>query len=349
MDKLFLQRLLRAKIAFRYGILQLESELEIQNSLALIMFDNSIEIMAAAVLDFKRPNLKTTKNTEPSMIELVKDAVKVINDVAEGIVLNDKDATNVSAIVGLHKLRNQAQHHGLIPSKTETEYYREATEGFLQLASKRVFNLDWNMISLGILIKDDTVRKLYTSAEDDYYEHNFLTCIIKCGAAFQIARLNEEFRLYGSMRTLDDIGLKLVRSELDDSVGVLADVVEKLAWEIDVLKLGLDYKKFLIFREMFSFQMDEWYPTPTTTYPKISYEVDKVFREAELKFYSLFKTMPESQLAEDAKFCLLFIIEPILKWETTPRTTWIDLISSILESAFKTFSSHESINTNEKS
>lgn len=349
MDKVFLQRLLRAKIAFRYGVLQLESGLEIQNSLALVMFDNSIEIMAAAVLDFKSPDSKTSKSKEPSMIKLVEDTVKVINGATEGIVQNDKAAPNISAIVGLHNVRNQAQHHGLIPSKTETEYYREVTEEFLQLASKRVFNLDWNMISLGLLIKDDAVKKLYISAEDDYYGHNFLACIIKCGAAFQIARMNEELRSYGSMRALDEIGLKSVRDELDDSIGKLADVVEKLAWEIDVLKLGLDYKKFQIFRLMFSFQLDEWYPTPTTAYPGISYDMDKVFREAELKFSSLFKTMPEPQLVEDAKFCLLFIIEPILKWETTPRMTLIDLMSSIFESALKTLSSREFTNANEKS
>ncbi|MCL4340123.1 MAG: hypothetical protein M1388_03210 [Thaumarchaeota archaeon] len=311
LDQTFISRLIKAKAAYRYGQLLFKSGMEIEYGLSLILMDNSIEQVAAAALDYTsganwHEEEKSRLKRELSFMDFIKKLNKVNLD--------------ISKLDLLHKSRNMAQHHGITPSKVDMELYSALTYNTLQEISKSVFSRDFNSISQAALIKRDDVRELYALAEKDYYEGRFEDCIIRTGAAFQIAKKLELSRLYGKVGPLNNDLIDFDMKEPSENIKRLFDVVKGIRKELDILELGLDFKKYQMFMHIFNYKLDEWTPMFDGT----------EFKSLKVHLNDSYKGYKDNQLETMANFSLLYAIEPILRWESTPRDTILDEAMRVL-------------------
>jgi len=311
--------LIKCKTAFRYGDSFLTGGLEYQYSLALVMFDNSLEIMISASL-YKLKDFPGYKN--PGNREFMSLAKRLNKKFRDDPLLDEEELQR------LHDARNSAQHRNVTPSKIDLEHYKAIAQVTLHNICQRVFFIDFDEISQSVLVKNRLVRSLYKAAEEDYFKQKYEDCVIRCGAAFQIARQNEIFRLYGNFRSLAEIDFNLTKLNAGKELLKVYEILEKMSEELQILELGLDYKKYQIFNELFGYKINDW----TIEFGLSETESSQKAYNSMKNFYHVTRgnTNVEHN-REKAEFCLLFVIDPILRWESIPRESITDIISKILQ------------------
>ncbi len=322
-DENYLSSLIRSKTAFRYGDSFLSDGLEYQYSFALVMFDSSLEIMISTSLSYLQ-NFPGEK--EKSSRDFMSLATRLNKKFKDQTPMNEDELKN------LHDARNNAQHHNITPSKIDLERYRATTLRSLKLICANVFSIDFEKISRAILIKDKFIQELYESAEDDYLKQNYEDCIIKCGAAFQIARMKEKLKLYGSFRALDEIVFEFNKEKRGPELEDIYEIISKITEELEILELGLDYKRYQIFNELFNYQINEWTPGFNITEEG---PVSKAFDSLKKFLKENKSNLRDDHDKEKADFSLLFVIDPILRWESVDRETVLDLIGKIIQAFTK--------------
>ncbi len=212
----------------------------------------------------------------------------------------------------LHKTRNNAQHYALIPDSNSLQHFREITEKFMVDVVTKIFEIDFSQITLAILIQNGEVKKYIEDAEKHLLKSEYKESIKSSFLAFYTAKLEEQGKIYGSgsmvIRMFSEIrkskedeykntnsydklmhGQDLNNSDLTDYISMVNELMLK---ELEIFKLKLDYKKYM-------------------QYIRICPDIiisDVVSNEIEIN--------DNVCNYENAFFCLNFVIDSILKWES---------------------------------
>ncbi len=334
LERSFLQRALRAKVAYRLGIDLFHKNIEAYNGIALVMMDNALELLGSAALDYLSSDSSKQKLSEPSFMDTIVRLDRFLYRNLRERQDGEKSILDVKSISRLHNARNMSQHKGITPSRVDLEGYVSTTSTALSEICQIGLGIEFGSMSLGELISDQAVRQLYIQAEAEFDQKQFRDCILRCGAAFLIAKVTEELRLYGSMRTLSELPYNYAKQKMVSPVKELSDYVEKIAEELDVLRLGLDYKSYQMFREIFGFQLEDVSFEPKIEEGKVQFDPSDTFSALKNQFGSNLDQMSQDVLEKEARYCLLFILDPILKWELLPRTSLPALLYDTLSSIF---------------
>lgn len=224
-----LRRLVYAKRLYMHGIGHMDRETQIDMAMAVLNFDNSVEMLLSTSLTY---NGKEVPFHFDNLLEKFY-----------GILEEKETGISTGEIKSLHSARNKVQHEGIVPSMGNVKEYRNITEKVLEKGFSKIFGIDFFDVSLGLLIENEMVKELYRRGEQKYYEGNFRESIVYLVSAFEKAKTKEQAKLHGS-------GLDLaLMGKLGDKT--LEKVIRTIAEELEVLKLRLDYKKFQKYRELF--------------------------------------------------------------------------------------------------
>ena len=317
------RRLAYVKGLFTHSIELLESGGELDAGLGVVALDNSVEMAIYVCLEHFEEDLSKRISFHEAIDKLARKIIDRCE--ADGPAVLHK-----TQIKNMHDARNSIQHRGQLPSLGDVDRYKALTLDILQDTIKTVFEVDFDDITLGLLIKDPLVRGLYERAEQAAARTQYRECLVSCAVAFERAQKEESTRLWGSMKYFSKLAAQArLREKLHDLGEYLEEYFDSLDEEIEVLKLRLDYKEYQKFRQIFGFVIK-----PNKLITSAS-DIEEVVRAVRKTVMPSVQKIPEDKLEQDAKFSLSFTIESILKWEATPRARWMDNISESLVSYFE--------------
>ncbi len=308
------RRLVHVKAVYSQGLRLSESGGEIEGGLAIVAFDNSLEMMMYTCLEYTQSKVKERVDFDV-LLDRTSEALRNKGK-DPGRILRPVEVKN------LRKARNAVQHEGNMPSRGDVERFASTTEAVLRATCSEVFSVDFGEVSLAQLIRDSGVRGEFLKADAAYGEGRYPDSLVYCGCAFDSAMFMEEGRLFGSSMLSSRPKVKGEESEK------ILGYADKLAEEIEVLKLGLDYKAYQKFRESFGFKVGVWEPLGT---PGVFQELEEELRKRTGGLYDL----ADQSLGTRARFCLDFAIESALRWEAIERRSWYELFGDILKSALQ--------------
>jgi hypothetical protein len=276
-----------------------QSDSVIDRAIATLNFDNAIEMFLYALLDYL--GTQAPEENFNSLLKVFKDKITEKRANLDLSLLHEVEIKN------MHRARNGVQHHGIVPSIDDVERYVTLTNEVLANLSKPILGVGFEEISLCRLVKDNLVRNLYEKAEGAYFSSNYEDALVYVAGAFEQAKKMEQGRIYGS-------GLMLARVLDGDS----NKVTDKLIDEIEVLKLRLDYKKYQKYRDVFQRTFEPFTQLSSNTIEGIVNEIRKLVANS----LSMWRNMDNEELKEETTYCIGFVLESVLKWETVTRLGW---------------------------
>jgi len=276
-----------------------QSDSVIDRAIATLNFDNAIEMFLYALLDYL--GARAPDENFNSLLRVFKDTI------AEKGANLDLSCLHEVEIKNMHRARNGVQHHGIIPSADDIERYVTLTNEVLTNLSKSILGVAFEEISLSDLVKDNLVRGLYKKAEEAYSSSNYEYALVYVAGAFEQAKKVEQGRIYGS-------GLMWARI----LGGSSSEVTDKLIDEIEVLKLRLDYKKYQKYRDVFVRAFEPFTTLSSDTIEGIVSEIRGLAASA----ISVWRGIDKGELKKETTYCLSFVLESVLKWETVSRSGW---------------------------
>lgn len=212
-----LRRLIYIKSLYLQGFEHYNSETELDGAIALLLYDNSVEMLMNATIEYLGGQVKGD-NFE-NLLTAFKENILKINSIPS-------EHIHELEIKNIRKARNGVQHHGIIPSSSELDRFTMLIEKVLSNIIAEVFKISLSDVSLSTLIKDKVVKELYSKAEMAYSLKNYKEALIYSASAFEVAKNKEQGRIFGS-------GLSANREN--------ASKMEKLLMEeIEILKLRID-------------------------------------------------------------------------------------------------------------
>lgn len=306
----FLRRLAYAKSLLMHGVEHANGGTPIDMALAVLHFDNAIEMSMQIILEF----CCAPFTLERSFRRLIGDVKKAVKSKEIGVDI-DK-IIRESELMNLRAARNNIQHHGIVPAAEEVRRYHILTEDIVSDITSELFEIPFQEISLCMLIKDKTTSKLYSDAEKAFSGGNYPEALKFSIAAFELAKNIEQSQIYGSGLTFKGIVATGENTSTEKKIIKYADA---LAEEIEVLKLRLDYKKYQKYREI-SPKLKPFLLVgfPKTDIKQIIPKIEEILGDALKK--------EKSTLKKHAEFCLSFAIGSILRWESIPRKAWYEII-----------------------
>lgn len=293
MDDYTKRRLIYVKSLFSHGDEHSISGNQIDIALAILNFDSSIEMLFYAILEFcKCPHPKGS-----SLSDLI-DSCKMP-------LAKEKVEISQLELANLRRARNNVQHYGIIPSDEDIIRFRSLVKETLQRAFLQIFTIKFEEVSYSLLFKDENIRKIYTTAEQAFFKNEYENSILYSITAFEIAKKDERSRLIGSGLGTVAFFLRLSTDGVGSRIIAFLNIVLQ---DLEVLKLGMDYKKFMKYSDIC----------------KIKPFSDIEGQDTE----SIIKNMKENlkisnlsiaELKTVASFCLEFSAENILKWQKFQR------------------------------
>lgn len=228
MHKSAVSRLVNIKGTYESALMRLENPTPLDGAIALVLMDNALE--AAFKLVLEDVDIKTREPVFPVLLDraLCDDALYDIKALKRQIVV-------------LRAARNGFQHQGIIPDLSiVVNEYKPLTEQTLKCISKQKFSIEWQEVSLSLLIQTEMVKKLFNESEKAFGESDFATSAAYLIFTFEAVKFLAQMKIFGS-------GLSSIRNAIstryrkDDP---FVKYVTTLDEEIEIFKLGLDYAYF---------------------------------------------------------------------------------------------------------
>lgn len=298
-----IRRLVYVKSLYLQGFDHYNSDTELDRAIALLHYDNSIEMLMNATIEYLGGQMKG--ESFDNLLTAFKNSV-------EKIISNPSKLIHEPEIRNMRKARNVVQHYGIIPSSSDLNRYTTLTEKVLSDVIAEVFKISITDVSLSMLIKDEVTKTLYSKAEMAYFSKNYKEALIYCASAFELAKNKEQGRIFGS-------SLLAYRDEKK-----IRNIDKLLIDEIEVLKLRLDYKKYQNYRQIFSLCIEPF----TQLKNFLSSDVEQITQETSVitkKAIESWQNLKPDEMIENVRFCLDFTLEAILRWEAVPRKAWWEL------------------------
>lgn len=312
MEEHFVRRLIYVKALLGHGIDHSEMDTPIDTALAILHFDNAIEMLMRIILEFYHASHIQKERVFDDLINNVRRLIK--NRHPE---INPDELLRTRELRNLHLVRNNIQHLGVIPAAEEVSRFRSLTENIINSVTSKLFKVQFSELSLGAFIKDQVVRELYTKADEAFSNENYSEAIIFCVAAFETAKNMEQGRIYGSGFTFQRMAAR-ARARAKNTIWEIFEYADKLAEEIEVMKLRLDYKKYQKYREI-STKLQPFLKIASRSTP-----IEDVLSKTRKLLSNDIKNVKQPVLREYARFCLSLAIESIFRWESVPRRAWYE-------------------------
>ncbi|MFC1486602.1 hypothetical protein ACFLRN_02780 [Thermoproteota archaeon] len=306
MDEHVIRRLLYLKALLMHGNKHTEEDNAMDAVLAILHFDNTVEMLMNIILEYFGAPYKYERNFN-TLTESTVKAVKKENETIDANKL-----LKLREISNLHHARNAIQHKGIIPDVGEVRRYAILTQNLVEEVTSKLFGLRFSDISLGELIKDNDVRELFITADIAFGKADYNKATIHAVAAFELAKNNEQFLMHGSGLIIGKLlSSGKSKKEIEGYLHILTE-------ELEILKLRLDYKKYQKYRDI-----------SRNLTPFSRFSQNTIVAEIGKNVNEKLEKMGLSHLKDCARFCLDFSIESILRWESVSRTGWFPPIEEI--------------------
>jgi hypothetical protein len=139
--------------------------------LAISLFQDSIELLLWAIAKYVDADIE---DTEP-----FQNYWKKIN---EKLDKNEK-LSNKAKMLEINKARVNFKHKGIRVHDSEAVKYREYTETFLLDSMKKIFNIDYDLITFAEFLYHEEIKDKIIDAEKYYNNGDYSNCINKCAEA----------------------------------------------------------------------------------------------------------------------------------------------------------------------
>jgi hypothetical protein len=168
----------------------------------------------------------------------------------------------------LNKARVALKHHGTFPSDLDIESFRASTTNFFQSNTKLVFSLEFDEISLVEFVQPESSRQLLYEAQQliqDYHQSDASTKIALAFSQMILDYKNRKMeRGFDSLFDfVNEISLRVPRYIQDEEWGKalkchamtdfvkdVNDTLKSMGEALEILALGVDYRKYSKFKSM---------------------------------------------------------------------------------------------------
>lgn len=284
---LIVKRLVYVKLLYSIAKERFGKGLEIDTAQAILSLDNCFENIIWIVLSEKDPTkYDELKRKEYPPFQVLLNYIKTLK--------KDFDTATVKE---LHEARNLVQHSGIMVSRSHAEGYFVKAE----------IGLKWQDISLAMLIRDDEVASFYKKAEEYFASKQYLQSAKMMIRAFEKAKENRQFNQFGSYILVQRLAAEdgISKNENDPKRRLL-NYMNKLYAELEVLKLGLDYKGWREYRLMLG-TLD-----PDDDLSELTVPVPTVTRK---EYDIMLFTSKENEIEQWLVKTMPFVLQSILQWQ----------------------------------
>lgn len=222
------------------------------SSLSLVILDNSLEHFLWAIINAKKPEIVGTLDTFTKVVRATKAIYDSLSNFA------DFDA---GLIEQLHKARNTVQHNGVLLDKGQINDYFDLAARIFKL-SNVFLDVDWDSVSMSLLIRDGKIRNLYETSEAHKEKNRLTDAVLYLTMAFEEAKNHWYYSFDVALIRADWTSLYHAftrqkdgkpSEQLDQSQQIdLLIFLEKLNNAFGVQRLGIDYVSWYNFRIIFS-------------------------------------------------------------------------------------------------
>lgn len=270
-----IRQLVLAKSLYLHGCTHASHKDDVSRMVAIHHFDNAIEmVLRCAVIEKSK---KLEKYFEQLLGQL------------DGLTLKEQ-------MRSLHRLRNNIQHSGDIPSLDSVIKYKGYAEDFFIEVCDKVFSIPYDELYLSELIENSKLKEQVRIADEAFGKGKFQQCIKLCDDAFISATFEEANVFYSAGMLTGYWGasneFKKVLKE---------DYLEKYR-DKDYYDLASDLRGAVIQcgQAATGMQFLEEYRMDFLKYRRIIEAIEQLSTD---------------ELRNSAQFCLHFVTSVILKWQ----------------------------------
>ena len=166
MRKSIITKILLSRRLYQISLENLDSDNELSLSIGVILLQDSVEIFLLAIAEHIDADVGDNTNFSKYF--------DIINK-----KLHSKELPFRFRLTSLNKLRVNAKHYGLSPSKSETTGLIEAVKEFFEEVSLQVFKKEFVAISLVDLIDENEAKDYLTAAENDFSNEDYVNKGVK--------------------------------------------------------------------------------------------------------------------------------------------------------------------------
>ena len=276
-SKELLDRLICSKYLYHKGIETLNSKGPFSSGVAVLHFQDSIEMALRVIAEFLHCSLKENESFQQIIEKIDKHGE---NKIPSRIALNQ-----------LNKARVNFKHFGLEPKFEDSTKFMYDIENFFPIALKTFLDIEFNSISLANLIRHQRTENHINKAKQLLDDGKFSESIAESAVALKIFRVhfNKEADRYRSDSFLH---FKCNDDKLDDWARNVDNAIEEIHSQLNLITLGInvaDYRKFIRYT------------------PQIQYSMAGTYH---IVYYSFGK--PVEPTKDIALFCHRFVIDAIL-------------------------------------
>lgn len=131
-NPLILRRLIYVKNLYLQGLEHYNSNTEFDRAIAVLLYDNSIEMLMNATIEYFGGQVKG--DNFDNLLTVFKDSIQKINS-------NPSKLIHEPEIKNMRRARNGVHHHGIIPSINDLDRYSTLIEKVLSDVIVQVFLL----------------------------------------------------------------------------------------------------------------------------------------------------------------------------------------------------------------
>lgn len=249
-----IKRLIHAKQIFLHGQSHALRSGEIERLFSILSIDQSIENFLNTIISEYNAFLRNPYN---ATFKDIFDAAK--NKIKDQL---DKDLPLQQELFFIHKLRNSAQHDGVIPAESELEKAVIYSEDFLRQSYKLCFDKNFDEVFLSDIILEEYIREYFKKAEIAFSRKEFDWAIVYSGISFKFLR-----KIQAGKRTEFDVRLNLARlirgnfkgeenyrkkidGKIEGAINSIFEQIEYLDDKVSILSMGGNLNDYNLFKKL---------------------------------------------------------------------------------------------------
>lgn len=295
-----MKMLIKAKYFLEHSISHSQNDDEFGLMIFLHSLDNSIEFLLRIIIRHLDIEEKTNKTINTA--ELASLFGEVDKFLKEKTIYNEKP-TRLSYEIEVKKireLRNNVQH-GIILPISEARTFLDYGIRFFEKTLIKIFGLNVEEIAYSTLILDEIVKNHIVNAEKRFSENKHLESIVSCRNAFDYANF-----IY-NCKTNINISRSVAFAEIDKNTFLLP-YLKEIDNKVMLMGSGIEISKYDRYCQY------------------IDHIPSRFFVERKGNVI-----MQRDWIRDDARFCLNFVCESILKWQLNEGKPLYEIDTSSLE------------------
>jgi len=295
------KRLVYVKALYVHGQEHARSEAEFDRMIALHHFDNAVELLLKCVAT--NENVHFGKLPNVTFTDLWSKVESKLSE--RGISLPKR-----TEMQQLHELRGNIQHWGVASLSLDAVNRFQLYSGdFIQLTLKEVFSIEFEKLSLSLLIRDGKIRDLLARAElalakDLKESMKYSSAALSLAEEKELARINLQFPILSFALTPDD---KTKIQLMDPNIAKASEILGQ-SWEKEIkesldrfeevarlLVLGINISDYIKFKKVAP--VVAWFEGRIGCYQNLFGEEIGDFTN------------------ENAFFCFHFVLKQVFRWQ----------------------------------